>query len=433
MEEPLNTTQSAGPSDHAQLHHRDTIPDVPEDVKDDLVLHFNDPNWDFRTNFSTTSISTHGRRHERSTTAYVGTSTEVDKESQVEVTSQPTRESDVDFPSYPEIPSWWFLTLGIVSFVLAVIGNKLCHIGLSIWAAVVSVIFATLAILPIGITEAIANQQIYVNVLEEIVIGYLIPGHPLASAVMMFRLTGFAIVSQAMACSSDPKFGHYVKVPPRLMFSCQVIPSIVVLLSAIGAQEWALDNIPDICSPNQKDFFTCPNLNLYNTLSILWGGIGPRRLFSHVALYYPMLWCFLIGAVLPIPFYVLAHSGAIGPNYASWILVGCVFQWFMRRFHSRWWLRYNYILSSGLDAGLVFGLIVLFFTVQWAKGGIGLSWWGNTVWRNTADARGGTSEDPVSRSNVWAQFMVVILGCCMTLCYRCLYMCMWFLTFILYE
>ncbi|KAH9955914.1 hypothetical protein BC827DRAFT_1234605 [Russula dissimulans] len=60
----------------------------------------------------------------------------------------------------------------------------------------------------------------------------------------------------------------------------------------------------------------------------------------------------------------------------------------MRRFHLRWWMRYNYILSSGLNVGLIFGLIISFFTVQWPKGGVILNWWGNTVWRNTADSRG---------------------------------------------
>jgi len=100
MEGPSNTTQSTGPADYAQLHHRDTIPDVPADVQSDLMLHFNDPNWDFQTNASTPSISAQGRRRERrSASAHVGSSTGVDRESQFEATSQPIQESDVDVPS----------------------------------------------------------------------------------------------------------------------------------------------------------------------------------------------------------------------------------------------------------------------------------------------------------------------------------------------
>ena len=121
------------------------------------------------------------------------------------------------------------------------------------------------------------------------------------------------------------------------------------------------------------------------------------------------MWFFLIGAIMPIPFYYLARRyprsfwryvnipvalvaadsvpPANGINFTSWILVGFIFQWFIRRFHFRWWLRYNYLLSTGLDAGVIVGLIVIFFALQMPKGGISVKWWGNSVWQNTADAQ----------------------------------------------
>lgn len=121
------------------------------------------------------------------------------------------------------------------------------------------------------------------------------------------------------------------------------------------------------------------------------------------------MWGFLIGAVLPIPFYFLARHyprsawryvhipvallaignvpPATGINYTAWIMVGFVFQFFMRRFHLLWWMRYNYILSAGLNFGVCLALVVVFFTLQLPKGGIELNWWGNTVWQQTADAQ----------------------------------------------
>jgi hypothetical protein len=128
------------------------------------------------------------------------------------------------------------------------------------------------------------------------------------------------------------------------------------------------------------------------------------ELFTHR--FHPLFYFFLVGAVAPIPFYFLARRyplsfwryvnmpvffagvGAIpvasGINYSSWILTGFIFQWFLRRFHIHWWMRYNYILSAALDAGVAVGLIVIFFTVQYPRNGtIGLNtiqaWWGNTV------------------------------------------------------
>ena len=62
---PSRTTESVAvpvgvPSHIVQAHHRQSVPDVPEDIEDETMLHFNDPNWDFRSNSSTSSISTDG-------------------------------------------------------------------------------------------------------------------------------------------------------------------------------------------------------------------------------------------------------------------------------------------------------------------------------------------------------------------------------------
>ena len=48
------------------------------------------------------------------------------------------------------------------------------------------------------------------------------------------------------------------------------------------------------------------------------------------------------------------------------------------------------VLSAGLDSGLAIATIIIFFCLQFPKDGtIGASsiqtWWGNTVYQNTAD------------------------------------------------
>ncbi|KAH9050471.1 OPT-domain-containing protein [Lactarius hengduanensis] len=307
---------------------------------------------------------------------------------------------------YPEVSHWCFMALGIFCFVLGIIAIEVCHTGLPIWAYTLAVGFAVIFVLPFGIVQAITNQQINFSVMAELIMGYILPGHPIAT--MVFKTMAGDTAAQAITFSSDLKFGHYLKVPPRLVFSGQIVASIVAVFSSIVAEKWALDNIPDICSPDQSARFTCPNLDVFNTSSIIWGGIGPARLFSAGAIYYPIVWFFLIGAALPVPFYYLARRyprsawryvhipvslvgantvpPANGLNFSSWILVGFVFQWFMRRFHFRWWMRYNYLLATGLDFGVLLGLTVIFFALQLPKGGIELNWWGNTVWQRTADA-----------------------------------------------
>ena len=44
-------------------------------------------------------------------------------------------------------------------------------------------------------------------------------------------------------------------------------------------------NISDMCSPTQKDGFICPNTEVFGTASVVWGVIGPMRMFSSGQIY----------------------------------------------------------------------------------------------------------------------------------------------------
>jgi hypothetical protein len=87
MEDNFKSTASVSLTDINQLRHRQTVPDVPEDIEDEVRRHFNDPNWDFEhANSSTVSISTDSddlgpKRWSKSST-YMGGSSEMDTEMQ---------------------------------------------------------------------------------------------------------------------------------------------------------------------------------------------------------------------------------------------------------------------------------------------------------------------------------------------------------------
>ena len=125
---------------------------------------------------------------------------------------------------------------------------------------------------------------------------------------------------------------------------------------------WQIDNIPDICQDDQKDKFTCIGTYTLFTSSLIWGTIGPERMYGPNALYGPSLYGFLVGAVLPIPFYLLSRwrfpvlrhvytpillSGGMwwAPLNLTWIIpslyLGYIFQVYMRRKHFEWWSNYN--------------------------------------------------------------------------------------------
>jgi len=66
------------PADVAHPHHRRSVPDVPEDIEDETILHFNDHNWDFQDTSETLSISTDGVAPQRfsNISSHIGARTE---------------------------------------------------------------------------------------------------------------------------------------------------------------------------------------------------------------------------------------------------------------------------------------------------------------------------------------------------------------------
>jgi type IV secretory pathway TrbD component len=45
-------------------------------------------------------------------------------------------------------------------------------------------------------------------------------------------------MAQALQFTSDMKLGHYMKVPPRTMFWCQIVATIVAGTVQLVVQQW---------------------------------------------------------------------------------------------------------------------------------------------------------------------------------------------------
>ncbi|KAH7910430.1 OPT oligopeptide transporter [Hygrophoropsis aurantiaca] len=314
---------------------------------------------------------------------------------------------------YRQVPDWWYIVIFVIMFVFGIIVIEVWPSEFPVWGFVVSLLIAFFYIVPIGMIQAITNQQVGLNVITELVVGYAIPGRPLA--MMMFKTWGYITMAQALQFASDFKLGHYMKIPPRTMFWAQIIASVVAGTVQLGVQAWMFTNIPDMCSTTQKDGFICPSTEVFGTASIIWGVIGPQRQFSSGQVYNGLVWFFLVGALCPLGAWVISikwpnswiryvnfpviftGTGLIPPatavNYVSWAIVGFIFQYIIRRRHFSWWTKYNYVLSAALDSGVAISIILIFFCLQYPKNGtIGennvAKWWGNQVFLNTADGKG---------------------------------------------
>ena len=109
----------------------------------------------------------------------------------------------------------------------------------------------------------------------------------------------------------DQKLAHYVKIPPWAVFRSQIGTIIITCFVAVATQNFILNNVEGLCTPDQPSRFTCANdgAPLYSS-SLMWGLLGSKRMFNSL---YPLLkWCFLIGFAISIIFLV---GQGFGPKY----------------------------------------------------------------------------------------------------------------------
>ena len=123
--------------------------------------------------------------------------------------------------------------------------------------------------IPIGVIQAITNQQVALTVITELIVGYALPDRPIA--MMMFKTWGYMTMYHALGFTGIFKLGHYMKIPHYPMFFCQIVATIVAGTVQLGVQTWMFSHIEDICSPHQKDNFTCPYTTAFGGASVVVG------------------------------------------------------------------------------------------------------------------------------------------------------------------
>ncbi|KAK1432295.1 hypothetical protein QVD17_09190 [Tagetes erecta] len=301
---------------------------------------------------------------------------------------------------YKDIPSWWFHFIVVASFILSLV---LCtfmrdQIQMPWWGLILACVMASGFTLPISIITATTNQTPGLNIITEYVMGVIYPGRPIANVT--FKTYGYISMAQAVSFLNDFKLGHYMKIPPRSMFLVQLIGTIIAGTINISVAWWLLSSVENICQDQllpPGSPWTCPGDRVFYDASIIWGLVGPERMFGSLGPYSALNWFFLFGFLAPIVVFmfhkafpnqkwikfinlpVILGSCAMMPpattlNFNSWVVVGTIFNFFVLKYRKKWWQKYNYVLSAALDAGLAFMGIVLYFTLTMT--GTEISWWG---------------------------------------------------------
>lgn len=156
-------------------------------------------------------------------------------------------------------------------------------------------------VIPIGIVNAMTGIEVTLNVLAEFIGGAWVAGNALA--MNYFKSYGYVTCAHAVRFSNDMKLAHYVKIPPRHTFFAQMIATLVSTFVCIGVLNFQITQIPDVCTPSQKNRFTCPGINTFFTAAVLWGTLGPHKMFGKGGQYTALLVGFPIGLLLPVFFY----------------------------------------------------------------------------------------------------------------------------------
>ncbi|KAK3835832.1 MAG: OPT oligopeptide transporter protein-domain-containing protein [Linnemannia elongata] len=307
---------------------------------------------------------------------------------------------------YPEIPQLWYAGFYVIMLGLSMMVCEVYGLQLPWWGMIVACALAWILTLPICTMTAITGYGPGLNVITELVCGYMLPGKPIAN--MAFKCYGYMAMSQCMTLLSDLKLGHYMKIPPRAMFVSQLWGTVVggifnyiTMIAIIDAQRPYLDGTQD----DPAGLWTGAGPNIFWGSAQIFGALGPQRMFNSDGQYGYAYYGFLIGAVLPIILWALSKkwpnvpwhkvnvsiiAGGMGgfPNgfvtgVTGSVIVCLVWQFWLYRYHKNWWSKYTFILSAALDTGAAFTGLFLFVFIS---GGISdklrfdaPSWWGNYV------------------------------------------------------
>lgn len=87
--------------------------------------------------------------------------------------------------NYRDVPQWWYQLLFVLVAGLAFFTVEYYDTGLPWWGLILAFLVSAINFLPQGLLEAFTNQHIGLNVINELISGYTLPGRAVAN--MLFK------------------------------------------------------------------------------------------------------------------------------------------------------------------------------------------------------------------------------------------------------
>lgn len=311
-----------------------------------------------------------------------------------------TGESDVHMrhmKKYKEVPEWWYLTVLLLAAGLGMAAVAVWPTGTSPAVVVYGMLLCAIFVIPIGIIYSMTGTQVLLNVLAEFIGGAFSGGN--AVSMCFFKTYGYLTCAQALNLAQDLKQGHYVKIPPRIMFWAQMVPTFVSTFLFVGLLQYQI-HIDKICTKDAPFHFLCPNENTFFTAAVTWGTVGPARQFGAGGPYSALLVGFPLGIFIVLAFWglgklfpkssfvrtchpVILISGALfwAPYNLTYFIPAISIAWyswhFVRTRYLPFWSKYNYVLSAAFSAGVALSSLIQFFAIAIPDKSV--DWAGNNV------------------------------------------------------
>ncbi|KDQ57535.1 hypothetical protein JAAARDRAFT_130586 [Jaapia argillacea MUCL 33604] len=299
---------------------------------------------------------------------------------------------------YPDAPnSWYFVTL-VISFIIALVVIYKTNSTLPWWGFVIALLLATLSILFFGALYAITGFGFIIQPFVQMIGGFLHPRKPMAN--MYFVLYSYNSVTQAQLLLRDLKIAQYTKLPPRAAFTAQIIGTLFgSVLNFILMNSIINNQRPILLSVEGTNIWSGQQPQQYNSQAIAWGGLS-HELFAIGKRYDWVAWAYVVGLVVPVPFWLVHRyfpklrmdylytpvicyfigwlCVGINSSILSYFCIAWLSQWYLRTRYPRWFAKYNYILGAALDGGTQVMVFILSFSVFGAAGTSHLfpQWWG---------------------------------------------------------
>ncbi|EGG05650.1 putative oligopeptide transporter [Melampsora larici-populina 98AG31] len=271
-----------------------------------------------------------------------------------------------------EVHSLFFAALTSLASLSAFICFARSESGLSWGAAITSLLTSIVFSLASGIFFGEVGLQLPCN------------------AVFQMLGLGGTVVAKCTSTSQDLKLGQRFELSGLSVACAQFIGTSLGAIVHLGTMRLILDSQREVLSNGHGNgVYTSWVLTSLAAQSTTWG-LFSRRLYAPGQIYAILPYCFLIGFVVPVPLFLLHKwkpkagfdrlnvplftsslynciKGATSGRMTA-MVIGLYTQWFLKRHHSNWYQKYNYIISAALDGGTELAVLLMSALVQGGAG-----------------------------------------------------------------